>query len=161
MEKFMEIQIPDGYEIDESKSTFTKIIFKRKHEVKVWYDLYDKVIIPDTSCYITSGSDIKDMGNPLKFRIYDKNVFIDEKHARSALAMAQISQLMPYYGGAITDKEWANGSIEKYTIERFNGVVDYDIHNCIYFLLAFHTEEQRQAFSDNNIKLIKDYLMIE
>lgn len=28
----------------------------------------------------------------------NRNVFLTEKHAKSALAMAQISQLIPYYG---------------------------------------------------------------
>ena len=35
----------------------------------------------------------------------DKNVFVSEKYAKAALALAQISQLMPYYGGEITE-EW-------------------------------------------------------
>lgn len=35
----------------------------------------------------------------------DKNIFISEKYAKAALALAQISQLMPYYGGEITE-EW-------------------------------------------------------
>lgn len=32
--------------------------------------------------------------------------------------MAQISQLMPYYGGEITDEEWEDRSIRKYIIFR-------------------------------------------
>lgn len=35
MGKSIKINIPDGYEIDEEKSTFKEIVFKKKHNVKL------------------------------------------------------------------------------------------------------------------------------
>ena len=33
MEKEIKIQVPEGYEIDKEKSTFEKIIFKKKNTI--------------------------------------------------------------------------------------------------------------------------------
>ena len=90
----------------------------------------------------------------------EKNLFIDSKHAKSALAMAQISQLIPYFGGIITDEEWYNESI-KYTIEKYmNGMIKDSTVYC-YHLLSFHTAEQRDNFLKYNQRLVKDYLMLD
>ena len=86
--------------------------------------------------------------------------FIDTKHAKSALAMAQISQLLPYFGGPITDEEWYNES-SKYTIEKcMNRMIKDSTVSC-YYLLSFHTAEQRDNFLKYNERIVKDYLMID
>lgn len=91
----------------------------------------------------------------------NKNVFLTEKHAKSALAMAQISQLMPYYGGEITDEEWSDGDMKKYVIMRDSSEVKCVVCYLNYDFLAFHTKDQRDEFLKNNEQLVKDYLMIE
>ena len=75
--------------------------------------------------------------------------------------MAQISQLMPYYGGAITDEEWINNDMDKKCIVRYrNGTLT---QNCVsvYQLLTFHTIEQAEAFLKYNKQLVYDYLMLD
>ena len=91
----------------------------------------------------------------------NRNVFLTEKHAKSALAMAQISQLIPYYGGKITNDEWKDSSIRKYIIFRKMSYVGRCEAYSNYEFLAFHTAEQRDEFLKNNEQLVKDYLMIE
>ncbi len=91
----------------------------------------------------------------------NRNVFLTEKHAKSALAMAQISQLIPYYGGEITNDEWKDSSIRKYIIFRKMSYVGRCEAYSNYEFLAFHTAEQRDEFLKNNEQLVKDYLMIE
>lgn len=91
------------------------------------------------------------------------SVFATEKQAKSALAMAQISQIMANdkrFGGVVTDKEWKNETITKYIIERFNGIITTDECTKSYYFLAFHTNEQRYLFLKENEDLVKDYLMI-
>lgn len=93
-----------------------------------------------------------------------KNIASSRKVAKSMLAMAMISQLMPYYGGAITDEEWRNTTSNKFTIERDcseSNQIKYDTHQFMYYFLAFHTEEQRDEFLKYNERLVKDYLMID
>ena len=158
-QKEFRIRIPNGYEIDKERSTFEEIIFKKKEEIETWNDLIDTPISKD-SVFIGLTSNIQKINNSNLFCEGDKNVFIDKKHAKSALAMAQISQLMPYYGGAITNEEWL-ANYDKYIIRNGRNEIDvlpkvsYERH-----FLAFHTPEQRDEFLKYNKQLIKDYLMI-
>lgn len=75
-------------------------------------------------------------------------------------AMAMISQLMPFYGGEITNEEWKNGKIPKYCLYRYNNKIEKDNVYWSYHFLAFHTIDQRSDFLKYNEELIKDYLMI-
>jgi hypothetical protein len=159
-QKEVKICVPDGYEIDEEKSTFEKIVFKKK-PIKTWDDLVG-INRPKESVYINDDSQIIGLGSDNSFwGDGDKNIFVDERHAKSALAMAQISQLIVYYGGAITDEEWGDRDIKKYVIEKYNNKITLGGCSLIYFFLAFHTVWQRDEFFKNNEQLVKDYLMIE
>lgn len=130
------------------------ILRKKKHKYPKWLDL-ERL----SGYYITYNSKIYEANN---FQISrdNRDVFLTEKHAKSALAMAQISQLMPYYGGEITDEEWENSS-PKYIIDRYGNMINITFHTNAYYFLAFHTKEQRDEFLKNNEQLVKDYLMIE
>lgn len=88
------------------------------------------------------------------------NVAYSEKVAKSMIAMAMISQLMPYYGGEITNEEW-NDHTDKYTIEKRFGEIYRTSYQSACCFLAFHTEKQRNEFIKYNEQLVKDYLMIE
>ena len=159
--KEITIDIPEGYEIDREKSSFERIDFKKKIDIKTWEDLMG-TIIPKKSFYVTDYSDIKKMSvDECKFVEAHKNVFIDERHAKSALAMAQISQLIPYFGGEITEEEWNNIFIPKYILGKVKNEIIKDITYAPYSLLSFHTPEQRDEFLKYNKQLVKDYLMIE
>lgn len=91
-----------------------------------------------------------------------KSIFATEKQAKSAFAMARISQIMmndPRFGGVITDEEWEDIE-EKYVVCRVGGTWVYE-KNCHYYnFLAFHTEDQRDLFLEEYEGLVKDYLMI-
>ena len=84
-----------------------------------------------------------------------------EKINKSMYTMYQINNLMPYYGGIISDKEWEDENIVKYVIKRYkNTIVSCENWLDNYSFLAFHTPEQRSKFFKKHIQLIKDYLMI-
>ena len=156
--KFFKVTAPNGYEIDEENSTFENIVFKKtEQDVKTWEDLIGEQM-SDSYKWIDNKSYIRNACG--KFGLIDKNVFVDERHAKSALAMAQISQLMPYFGGSITDEEWKS-NIMKYCIARDHKNLIYRSfvwHE--YHILAFHTEEQRNNFIKYNKQLVNDYLML-
>ena len=80
-----------------------KLSQSESFDVKTWDDL--EVI---DGYYIKTDSKIVEYSERICYE-FDKNVFKTKRHALSALAMAQISQLMPYYGGEITADEWYNG----------------------------------------------------
>lgn len=98
-----------------------------------------------------------------EYNFSNHNVFATQKQAKSALAMAQISQIMANdkrFGGVVTDEEWNDSTLLKHVIGRQYREVCPASVNIIYHFLAFHTEEQRELFLKENKDLVRDYLMI-
>ena len=145
----------EEYEISEQKDKEIIVLKKKKSKYPKWEDL-NRI----SGCYITDNCIIRPASNIIT-NGENKNVFLTEKHAKSALAMAQISQLMPYYGGEIIDGEWKDGALRKFVIIREGARISSSLCTNVYRLPAFHTEEQRDEFLKNNEQLVKDYLMIE
>lgn len=85
--------------------------------------------------------------------------FATEKQAKSALAMAQLSQLMKAYNGD-WEPDW-NSNNTKYCIIRERDVVFKSDSMITYRFLAFKTPELRDEFLKNFKDLIKQYLMID
>lgn len=157
--KELKIQVPEGYEIDKENSTFENIVFKKKEEKKWRDNEYKRIsgysILPNSNiAHYSALSNI--------FKNY--NIFATEKQAKSALAMARISQIMANdkrFGGPVTDKEWENINTFKYVIVRDNNTIFCTSFFQRYWLLAFHTLEQRDLFLKENEDLVRDYLMID
>jgi len=145
----------EEYEISE-QSGEEIILRKKQPKYPKWEEL--KTI---KGYYIHGSTSSIEEYESYKPNCFDRNIFLTVKHAKSALAMAQISQLMPYYGGEITDEEWRDFNITKMVIMRKGNAVAKEISFSMHEFLAFHTEEQRDEFLKNNEQLVKDYLMIE
>lgn len=150
MTKELKIIPPEGYEIDKENSTFECIKFKPI--VKRWRDSVQLL----NGVYVIVQNGIKWNTNYYQFAT--------EKQAKSALAMAQISQIMANderFGGVVTDKELEDESIWKYAINRNkNEIKMYQGCFGVDHFLSFHTHTQRDLFLKENEDLIKDYLMI-
>lgn len=153
------ITVPEGMEIDKENSTFECIKFKKKEEV-AWRNKKQNHVV---GFYIADcDSEIEEVEDLL----YDKEnfcIFATKKQAQSALAMAQISQIMANdkrFGGVITDEEWSNKD-KKYTISRRDNLIELDFRYQYYNFLAFHTAEQRDLFLKENRDLVKQYLMLD
>ena len=108
-EKSIKIQIPDGYEIDEAKSSFTEIKFKPIEDKypDSWEDAFLGKRI--SGHYIDIDGDIvaANCGNYTK---KDRNIFFKVGQAKSILAYAKLTQLMalPCYNGD-WEADWENG----------------------------------------------------
>lgn len=157
--KEVKISIPEGYEIDTEKSTFTNIVFKKK--CLSWLEsLKQKCHNAYVKGYMMSGEFITNyFKDPLKIC-----VFANEKQAKRAKAYALITQIIKNddrFGGEITDEEWANSDMLKYILYRYNNTVDKELRVFSYTPIAFHTEEQRDLFLKENEQLLKDYFMID
>ena len=141
MEKEINIQTPEGYEIDYENSTFKCIKFKEKEEIRTWEDYKKKY-------------------GDFTVTIYSKININDEKFKKHLAAEIKIKLLMSYYGKEITIEEWRNPHIFKYTIisDSFKILRSSTITN--YSFLAFHTYEERTDFLKYNEDIIKDYFMI-
>lgn len=91
------------------------------------------------------------------------NLFATKKQAKSALAMAQISQIMANderFGGVVTDEEWGNNVPCYYVILKVRNILVITT-SYRYEYLAFHTEEQANLFLEENEDLVKDYYMMD
>lgn len=152
--KEIKINIPEGYEIDKENSTFECIKFKKKIKVNTWEN------IPRVNgCYMNNSHIYTDYeGKPCE---ENKDVYLTDKYVKSALALAQISQLMPYYGGEVTNEEWKNNE-RKFSIVVHNGELKPFTHVNNKVLISFHTEAQRARFMffQENVQLVKDFYMI-
>lgn len=163
--KEIKIQVPEGYEgIDEQASNFAegKIVFKKKEDA-AWKNGHHRV----GGYFISSDAEVTKL--PQGYPAYsdnpkDNNVFATEQQAKSALAMAQLSQIMqndPRFGGPITNADWENRDMVKHIIERRDGRICVDCWWTKWYFLAFHTAKQRDLFLKEYESLIKEYFMMD
>ena len=91
-----------------------------------------------------------------------KNVFATEKQAKSALAMAQLSQLMKDLGDEC-NVDWSDYNKQtKYTIIRHNIFLTYPTATVNGFsFLAFKTAGVCCEFAVKHDRLIRDYFMLD
>jgi hypothetical protein len=142
-----------GYEWDAEKFELKKI------KPEFWSDDAKKIL---NGFYITSDADIRGVYT-LPNISNNYNVFATVKQAKSALAMARISQIMANdvenFGGVITYEEWKKTE-KKFAICRSGSYICkmFTIHD--YYFLTFHTAKQRDLFLKKYPQLVKDYLMI-
>lgn len=168
--KEIKINVPDGYEIDKENSTFECIKFKPI--VKRWRDdEYAEI----NGFFIHSGDSEVKKAKKTRNVCNCKCIFATEKQAKSALAMAQISQIVANdkrFGGIVTELEKGDQLAKRfYTIKRGRASNANDSKLIFYFeevnayedhhFLTFHTKEQAILFIKENEDLVKDYLMID
>lgn len=147
-ELFFEKLKEEGYKWNSDTLTLSKI--------KKWRDYVNANIY---GYFIDSDSHIVNHSGYNTYINY--NVFATEKQAKSALAMARISQIMANdnrFGGTITDEEW--NTDKKYIIIRRGNNLGIETRYC-YEYLAFHTNKQAELFLKENEDLIKMYYMID
>lgn len=152
--KTITIQIPDNCEVK-----IVKKEEKKEPTIRTYQDLIDnnfkvKGYIINHHCKAIPFTDRFHKNS-------SEEIAASEKVVKSMLAMAMISQLMPYYGGAITDEEWKDTDHFKFIIKRTGDKIEVDYYTSVYRFLAFHTEKQRDEFLKHNEQLVKDYLMID
>ena len=157
------IDIPEGYSgIDMEKSDFDKgiIVFKKKQKIP-WKDDRPEI----NGFYIDDDNRIIHQESSIKWVERNRNIFAIERQAKSAQAMAELSQIIANdqrFGGPLTDEEWTRSSYKKYVIIRGDGHVEVVAHfTYCYFFLAFHTEDQAKLFLEENRDLIERYYMLD
>lgn len=88
-----------------------------------------------------------------------KTIQLTTEQAKSALAMAQLSQLMKDLGYEC-DVDWDNECTIKFCIHReYDRIFAEDTRNSFEFL-AFKTKKLRDKFMEKHEHLIKEYFMI-
>jgi hypothetical protein len=150
----------DGIWCGSSNGDLDLVIVEEVEEPEFWSDDEENTV---KGYYIDSQSFIRESGT--NSNVWEEyRLFATEKQAKSALAMARISQIMANdvenFGGVVTDEEWKNDK-QKYVIYRYGSCIRMasTVVNG-YKFLAFHTEKQRNLFLAKYPQLVKDYLMI-
>lgn len=147
--KDIKITIPKGYEIDMEKSNFERIVFKKKKVINSWEDLENiKGVFIDSASVIQDYEAIPDDE--------DRNIFLNKEYAKSAIALAQISQLLPYYDSNV---DWNRSAVKHCIIRKGNEII-IDTWQSSYHLLAFKSSEEAERFLKYNEQLVKDYFML-
>ncbi len=151
--KEVTISIPEGYEIDKEKSTFEKIVFKKKEQSlpKTWEEL--EII---RGWYVEDCADIT-MLDPKDSRTdtghYNRNVFVSKEQAQAAVALAQLTQLREVYRQGWVPN-WADGK-EKYCIVFYRNDFEKNYYTSYNRFLSFQSPEIRNEFLEN----FKDLIM--
>lgn len=141
MEKTIKIDVPKDYEIDKEKSTFERIVFKKKEDSlpKKWEDL--RII---SGWWVNSMGELNGVSG-ISTNETTRNIFPSEEEAEAMIAFAQLLQLRNRYNGeAGVKNEWFSLYAETAVGRR-----------SIVIPLSFKTEELRRAFRDNFKDLIK------
>ena len=151
--KAFKIEIPEGYEIDQEKSTFEKIVFKeinkelKKELPKTWEEL-TKV----EGYYIGTCAGVSDYQGATKE--VNKNVFATRKQAEASVALAQLSQLRDAYRQG-WKPDWQNHRIKKYCIFVEDDNFRIDHWYTRQYFLSFETQAIAQEFLENFKDLIE------
>jgi len=135
--------------------TFTKDELEPKPAFPEWINLDFKKGFYISNLSEIIDADITNVGQCWK----DTNMFATKAQAKSALAMAQLSQLMKHVNKG-WEPDWTDGNT-KYCLRAENGKLS--IRRCLgtHFFLAFRDEETMKGFLNAYEDLIKEYFMID
>ena len=135
--KELKIQIPEGYCIDESKSTFEKIVFKKKDTKPRSWEEYEKMVLKDMG-YKDSSTDTISIIFPGLFTKVSNYKFLQEHTAFIKLCMLRKAWIGDW------KPDWKDST--NWCIIFRMGVLEVDFFNYTAHPLSFQTEEIAEDF---------------
>ena len=156
--KELNIQVPEGYEVDKEKSTFEKIIFK-KIEIKLpktWEEFCEQNSVNNPEYYINGYSEIKKVIDYPRDRgsHVDRNLLSTIEDTEKYRALIQLHRLRDVYRqGWVPD--WGNTLITKYCIVSSLNDLDIYRYTQVAHFLAFQSQEVAEEFLKNFKDLIE------
>lgn len=146
----IEIELPEGYEKDEEKSTSTTIVFK-KIENKLpmtWEEL--KIV---NGFYITKGSDIEQATGCDTYS-GNRNIFPSQEEVEACLALSQLLQLRDRWNEG-WKPDWKNQNQVKCCLRYFGEVLGSENFNSTRKVLTFKNLELAEKFMETFKSLIE------
>lgn len=153
--KELKVTPPEGYIIDEEKSTIYNIVFKKKNELPTtWEEAYTKYLCNTTIYYINTNGKIIQYTEPIPANaVFNKNALLSSERAEEVLALMQLITLRDIYNDG-WEPDWSNYDETKYCIYGWSNTITIDIFTSDHAILAFKTEELRDEFLKNFEELI-------
>lgn len=153
--KEMKITPPEGYIIDEEKSTIYNIVFKKKNELPTtWEEAYTKYLCNTTIYYINTNGKITQYTEPIPANaVFNKNALLSQERAEEVLALMQLITLRDIYNDG-WKPGWSNCEEIKYCIIGEKNTITTYTFVYEHKILAFKTEELRDEFLKNFEELI-------
>ena len=142
------IEVPEGYVIDEENSSFTCIKFKKeeKKQVTCWEDLETiNGYYISANCCVAGYTNKPDHAN--------KNTFATKEQAFACMALAMLSQLMKDVNGDWIP-DYKDDNQKKFIIRYYKNTLETNWFYHINHFLTFPTGEIRDMFLKNHEELI-------
>lgn len=155
--KELNIQVPEGYEVDKEKSTFEKIIFKKIENKlpKTWEEFCEQNSVNNPECYITGYSEVRKLSVFPRNRdpFVDKTLLSIKEDAEAHLALIQLRRLRDVYRqGWVPD--W-NSQKNKWAIEYVENELYIHVYAVVHKFLSFQSQEVAKEFLKNFKDLIE------
>lgn len=146
--KHFKVQVPEGYEIDQEKSTFEEIVFKPLNTKPKWED-FGKV----SGWYINASSTLHDAAN-LSVSNDHRNIWPSKEEAEAALALSQLCQWRDKYNEG-WKPDWNNYNRYKHVIVFVKGNIARNVSASTSCPLSFKSSEIRDKFLEDFRDLIE------
>lgn len=155
--KELKINPPEGYVIDEKKSTIYNIVFKKKNELPAtWEEFCKQNLSTKGEYFIAVTSDVVEyISNSILFRDKDcdKLLLSTKEDAEAHLALIQLHRLRDVYRqGWVPD--WKNLFQHKFAITQFFNKAEVIEVNTANTFLSFQSREIAEQFLKNFEDLI-------
>ena len=146
--KHLKVQVPEGYEIDQEKSTFEEIVFKPVKSKPKWRDLGHV-----DGWYICSDSKVVRIGYVIS-EDFNKNTWPSKEEAEAALALSQLCQWRDKYNEG-WKPDWTNSRQYKYVIVSEKECFMVGVRRFTFCPLSFKSTEIRDKFLEDFRDLIE------
>ena len=154
--KELKVTPPEGYIIDEEKSTIYNIVFKKKLELpKTWQEAYKRYLCNTTIYYIDTNSKIQQYTEPIPVNaVFNKNALLSQERAEEVLALIQLITLREIYNNG-WKPDYTNFQEDKHTIVNENNDIVIKVYNLYPRMLVFKTSGLAYEFIENFKDLIE------
>jgi hypothetical protein len=147
----LKFEIPEGYEIDLSKSDFPNVYlaFKKKElSLPKTYDALESV-----SGWYTTPTSETEYERTTKPNTCDINLFASVEQAKASLALAQLSQLREVYRQG-WQPNWDDGKIDNWCLYFYENEFKVGLCYHHHHFLSFQSKEIAEEFLNNFKDLI-------